>query len=525
MDPISRRTLLGSAAKGGLVLGAGGLIAACGSSTAPSPKSSVTTAAGTPKHGGTLRAGLTGGSSTDTLDPNRLVNTLDLARLTNLYEGLVWVDAKGNTYLRLAEEMTPNANATEWTIRLRKGVTFHNGKPLTADDLMFTIHRIVNPKNAGVAAPLFRGVVASRMRKLDERTVVVPFAKPFSTLPETLAGNISAAVLPVGFDPKKPVGTGPFKYVSFTPGQQSVFARYDGYWNHPLPYLDRLVMTNYEDESSQANGLLSGQTDVINLLSQSTIGAVTGAGKKVVIAPGGGFNPFTMRVDVAPFNDVRVRQAFRFAVNREQMMQTVFGGHGTVGNDVFSIWSSEYDHSIPQRPYDPERAKSLLKAAGHDGLSIPLVTAGIAQGVVNMAQVYAQQAASAGIKVNLRQITVTEYFGPNYLRWVFAQDFFPYLTYFSQVLQSMVPGSTFNETHYDNPRYNKLFSEALATANVAKRNEIAHEMQMIDYDAGSYIIPLFVPVVDGYATNVHGIVTSKTGGSFNDWDFEHMWLS
>ena len=200
-------------------------------------------------------------------------------------------------------------------------------------------------------------------------------------------------------------------------------------------------MTDYADETSQVNSLLSGQVDVVNLLSQATLGTVTGSGKKVVISPGGGWNPFTMRVDAAPFDDVRVRQAFRFAVDREKMLQAVFGGHGTLGNDIFAIWAPEYDRSIPQRTFDPEQAKSLLKAAGQSNLSIQLVTGDIAQGVVNMAEVFVSQAAAAGIKVQLRQVTVTDFYGPNYLKWVFAQDFWYYQPYFAQANQATLPGS------------------------------------------------------------------------------------
>jgi peptide/nickel transport system substrate-binding protein len=234
------------------------------------------------------------------------------------------------------------------------------------------------------------------------------------------------------------------------------------------------------------------------------LGTVTGSGKKAVISPGGGWNPFTMRVDQAPFNDVRVRQAFRLAVDRPKMLQTVFGGHGTVGNDIFAIWAPEYDHSIPQRAYDPEQAKSLLKQAGHENLSIQLVTGDIAQGVVNMAQVYAQQAAAAGINAKLRQITVTEFYGPNYLKWVFAQDYWYYSSYFPQVNQATLPASPFNETHFNNAKYKNLYAQGLATLDVSKRTEIAHEMQMIDYNEGGYIIPFFPSVIDGYAANVNG---------------------
>jgi peptide/nickel transport system substrate-binding protein len=528
MTPITRRRLIENAAKGGLVVGAGGLIAACGSSSSSNSSAATTTsqaATGTPKHGGTLRAGLTGGSSSDTADPNTIVNNTDYARAALLYEALVWTNSQAQQYNRLAEEMTPNKDATVWTIRLRSGVTFHNGKDVTADDLIFSINRVINPKSPGEAANALSGINAAGIKKVDNLTITVPFAKPYSTFPESLANNITVYVLPVGFDPKNPIGTGPFKMSQFTPGQQTVLTRFENYWNAPLPYLNEIIMTDYSDETSQVNALLSGQVDVVNLLSQDTVGTVTGSGKKVVISDGGGWNPFTMRVDQPPFDDVRVRQAFRLAVDREAMLKTVFGGHGTIGNDIFGIWAPEYDHSIPQRQYDPEQAKSLLKAAGHDNLSVTLVTGDIAQGVINMAQVYAQQSAPAGINAKLDQVTVTDFYGPNYLKWTFAQDYWYYSPYFPQVNQATLPGAPFNETHFNNPKYISLYNQALATLDVNMRQEIAHEMQMIDYNEGGYIIPFFPAVIDGFAPNVNGILQSKTGSSFNNWDFEHVWLS
>jgi peptide/nickel transport system substrate-binding protein len=145
--------------------------------------------------------------------------------------------------------------------------------------------------------------------------------------------------------------------------------------------------------------------------------------------------------------------------------------------------------------------------------------------VINMAQVYAQQAAPAGINAKLRQVTVTDFYGPNYLKWTFAQDYWYYSPYFPQVNQATLPGAPFNETHFNNPKYITLYNQALATLDVNMRQEIAHEMQMIDYNEGGYIIPFFPAVIDGYTTHVNGIVQSKTGSSFNNWDFEHVWLS
>jgi peptide/nickel transport system substrate-binding protein len=523
-EQITRRRLLEGAAKGGFALGAGGLIAACGSSATKSKTSTTAAVAGKPRYGGTLHGGFTGGSSSDTIDPNSPVNNLDYARVINLYDPLVWMDRQGLPYLRLAEEMTPNRDATVWTIRLRKGVLFHDGKELTADDLIFSIKRTVNPKNPGAGANTFHGAQISAIRKLDRYTIALPFAAPYSTFLDSLPDRIFW-VVPEGFDPKKPIGTGPFKYVSFTPGQQSVFVRWEHYWDQPYPYADTLILSDYSDQTSQVNALLSGEVNLINLLSQDVIGTVTGGGKKIVISDGGGFNPFTMRVDQAPFNDVRVRQAFRLMVNRPKMLDIVFGGHGTIGNDIFGIWDPAYDHALPQRVQDIEQAKHLLKAAGHDGLTVELVTSDIAQGVVNMAQVFVQDAAQAGVTVNLRQVTPTEFYGPSYLKWVFAQDYWYYNPYYPQVQQAMLPTAPFNECHFDDPRYNKLYAQALASTDEAKRIEIAHEMQMIDYTEGGYIIPFFPPVIDGFAPNVGGVVTSKVGISFNQYDFKSMWLT
>jgi peptide/nickel transport system substrate-binding protein len=468
---------------------------------------------------------MTGGSSSDTLDCNKMVNNTDYARVACLFDGLAWLNANGKPELRVAEEMTPNKDATVWTVRLRKGVMFHDGREATADDLLFSFRRVANPKNPGQAANSLKGISLADMKKVDRYTITVPFAHPYATFFESQANTISVYLLPVGFNPDKPIGSGPFKLVSFAPGQQSVMAAHKDYWNQPLPYLDRLTITDYADETSQVNAMLSGQIQAVNLLSQSTIGTVTGSGKKVVISPGGGWNPFTMRVDQAPFTDVRVRQALRLVVDREKMNRLVFGGHATLGNDVFGIWSSDYDHSLPQRKQDIEQAKSLLKQAGQENLTVQLVTADIAQGVVNMAQLLAQDAAQAGIKVNLRKVTVTEFYGPNYLAWQFAQDYWYYQPYLDQVQQATLPGSPFNETHFADPHYGDLYRQALTTLDDSKRSEIAREMQMIDYNRGGYIIPLFPPVIDGYAPNVQGAVKSRTGGSFNLADFEHMWLS
>jgi peptide/nickel transport system substrate-binding protein len=521
---LNRRDFMKTAVRGSLALGSAGLLSSCGINTADI-STAVHEASGPPRRGGTLRAAITGGSTADTLDPLSAVSNADFSRVNNLFEPLLALTPQAQATFVLAEELTPNATATEWTLRLKPGITFHNGKDLTADDVIYTFRTVLNPKAPAAAAAGLASIDAPGMTKLDALTVRIPCKTPFATLHQALAIPTYSDIIPVGFNPKAPVGTGPFRLQSFTPGVQSAFVRYANYWQPGLPYLDQVVITDYSDETSQVNALLSGQVDVANLLSADVIAVVESQGKNVLISEGGGWNPFTMRVDAAPLSDRRVRQALRLVADRPQMLEILFSGHGTLGNDVFGIWSSDYDHSLPQRHQDIDQAKFLLKAAGHEGLAIQLVSSDIGQGTIQAAEVLAQQATAAGININVSQVTVTDFFGPSYLKWVFAQDFWYFNFYLPQVSLATLPTAPFNETHFDNPVYDKLYQQAIATVDDAKRQELAHAMQLIDYTDGGYIIPFFPPVIDGYGANVNGLVPSKGGLSLNAYDFKQLWLS
>jgi peptide/nickel transport system substrate-binding protein len=520
---FSRRDFLKASLAGSLAVGTGGLLSACG--TGNTIKAFTTSNAGKPRYGGTLRAGLTGGSTADTLDPLNAITNVDFSRVDNLYEPLVGLTPDAQPVYVLAEEVTPNAKGTEWTIRVKQGITFHNGKTLNADDVIYTFQTILNPKAPASAAAGLASIDAKGMTKLDAYTVRIPCSTPFATLYQALAIPGYSDIIPAGYNPAAPVGTGPFRLKSFSPGTQSTFVRYNGYWQSGLPYLDEVVITDYADQTSQVNALLAGQVDVVNLLSADVISEVQGEGKNVLLSAGGGWNPFTMRVDLKPFDDVRVRQAMRLVVDRQQMLDLVFGGFGTLGNDVFGIWATDYDHSLPQRHQDIDQAKSLLKAAGAEGMNVTLVTSDIAQGTVLAAQVFAQQASAAGVTVNVDDVTVNEFYGTNYLKWQFAQDYWFYNFYLPQVSLATLPTAPFNETHWDNSRYNSLYAQAIATVDASLRTELAHEMQQIEYDEGGYIIPFFPPVIDGYAPNVGGLVPSKSGLSLGAYDFKNVWLS
>ncbi|MGH9291173.1 MAG: ABC transporter substrate-binding protein, partial [Acidimicrobiales bacterium] len=302
MDRLSRRNFL-KAAGIGAAAAVGGSALAPGLSSASLLSPSRSELPSTrPRRGGTLSVGFIGGSSSDTLNPMSPVANVDYARVNNLFDPLVRMTTEGRPVLALAEEIEPNKDATTWTVRVRSGVTFHNGKELTAEDVLHTFQSILNPKSPGEAASSLSLLNTREMRRLDRYTARLPFKQPYGTFLQVLSTQIAPYIIPVDFDLKHPVETGPFKYKSFTPGVQSTFLRNDNYWKSGLPYADRLVMTDYGDELAQANALVSGEENLISGLSTDVLSELKDAGKTLLISDGGGWNPFTMRVDSAPFN-------------------------------------------------------------------------------------------------------------------------------------------------------------------------------------------------------------------------------
>jgi peptide/nickel transport system substrate-binding protein len=333
--------------------------------------------------------------------------------------------------------------------------------------------------------------------------------------------------VPVGFDPKKPIGSGPFKFESFTPGQQSTFLRHPNYWQTGKPYVDKLVMTDYSDETTQVNSLISGEIDLASKITAGSVSAVENAGLKVRIAQSGAWDPILFRVDVQPFSDPRVREALKLIVDRKQMLETVYGGHGMVANDLYAPWDPAYNKDIPQREQDIEKAKSLLKQAGHEGLSATLVTANLTPTNTQVCEVYARQAQEAGVNIKLNRVPTATMFGPNYTKWPMATSFWPVEPYFPNVGQIDLPDSFYGETHFykASPHYVELYGQALAELDKAKRIEIAHEMQDIYHKLNGYIISVFRADIDANSSKVQGVKESNLGYSWWRYKFKEMWLA
>ncbi|MFL5964007.1 MAG: ABC transporter substrate-binding protein [Gaiellaceae bacterium] len=506
---ISREDLLKRAAVAGLAIAglSGGLARTAGAAIE---------AAG-PKRGGTFRLGVPGGSAKDFIDGQYIVTTPDIARLMTGWETLVVNDSKFNLkFDGLAEEITPNKAADVWTIRVRDGIEFHNGKTLGGADVRYSLQRLINPKVGLGGQALLASIDPQRIKKLDKRTIRLTLKTADGTILDALT-LYTNGIVPVGYGPtgagtaKPNVGTGPYKIQSFTPGQQSVHVRNPNYWRSGQPYFDKVVIIDFPDDTARVNALLGGQVDAITDVPPALIPLISGhAGTKVLESPGAAWPPLCMRVDQPPFNDVRVRQAMRLIVDRPQMVQQAFSGHGHVGNDIYSPFDEAYDTSLPQRKQDIEKAKSLLKAAGQEGLAVDLQSTAAALGMNEGAQVFAQQAKAAGVKVNVKILDGGTFYGSQYLKWTFSTDFWNPKSYLSQVAAGSLPTSPYNETHWPDSAHASflsLYAKAKKTADRKKRFAILHEMQKMEYDTGGYIIWGFNNRLDGYSSKVKGLKT------------------
>jgi len=525
---LTRRKLLQGAGAGMLVVGGGGLLAACGSSGSggSSTAAGATGASeGKPVSGGVLRIGAQGGATTDTLDANNILTNTDFARAAQLYDPLARLNLKGQPELVLAESITPNKTATEWTIKLKKGVKFHDGKPFGAKDVLYTFSRII--KGEYPAASVLGPLDLAQSKAVDDLTVLLKFKSPYSIFYESLAGSYEYVyMIPVGYNPNKPVGTGPFKLKSFTPGRESVTVKNTEYWEQPKPYLDEIRTININEETAQVSALQSGQVDCVDYLTAASISTLESSGMVVSIAETGGWAPIAMQTNKAPFTDNRVREAFRLVVDRPKMLESVFAGNGNVANDHFGRYTPAVESlHLPQREQDIDKAKSLLKQAGQSDVAVTLYTTEVAPGMVQAAEVFATQAQAAGIKVNVAKQPTTEYFARSYLKTPFEMDYWSYLPYLITVSQATITGSVFNMTNFSNPKYDKLFAEASKTIDEKKQTELVHEMVQIDYEEGGYIIPYNFPVIDAWAPNVHGIAPSVLGQALSNFQFQNFWIS
>ena len=496
------------------------------------PQALASLAGGAAVKGGTLRVGLLSAGSSETLDVRTTFNFPDFIRVFNLLDPLFFQGPHGIVSPGLATEAHPNKDFTVWTLRLRDGVHWHDGKPFTADDVVYTLKASWHsPKslNYNLYAPLidFKGV-----RKVDRLTVRIPLLRSIAQFPQLTFTQASHVIQNGTKDFSKPVGTGPFKLKSFTPGTQSVFTANRDYWRSPEPYVDTLVIdSSFTSDPARLNALLAGDLDIAPSVPPALAKAQESA-KRVVLGNqhGPGFVAVTMRVDQAPFTDVRVRKAMKLIPDRPTIVSSAFDGFAAPGNDcpgnTLQYWASDL-----KAKHDPERAKALLKAAGQESLSLKLYTSAVLSGMNETATLFAEQASHAGVKVSVVTDDPATYYStgspggtwPNKQfsinNWIIGEGSLP-LFY----LSALYHNAPYNETHWHSRKGDKLLDAALADGSPGSAAQKWHAVQRLQYDAGGYIVTSALNWVDAYSSKVRGIKTTEAGPC-NYWDFKSAWLA
>ncbi len=511
--------------------GAGTLLSACGSGSADAkaPRLSAGPAGGTPVRGGTMVVGLgQPGGTAETIAVPQTYVIPDYVRTQNLYDPLFFPISGGVVAPALAVHAEPNADATVWTIKLRDGVTWHDGKPFTADDVVYTIKSSwASSKN--YATTLVAAVVDFKgVRKLDRLTVKVPLLHPIAQF-SYLTNMSNLYVVQDGTkDFSNAPGTGPFRLESFDAGKRSVFTRNENYWIEGQPYLDKLIFdSSFTRETARLNALLGGQLDVAPTVPQAL--AAANASRLVLgnqHGPGGCTLGF--RIDKPPFNDKRVREAVKLLVDRPAIVDDVYNGYATVGNDLLGNTYQYFADSL-KRDHDPERASSLLKQAGADRAPVTLYSADTVPGQNALATVFKQQAKAAGLDVQLRTVDSSVYYtdaapGGGVVERTFSTDgFIGNIQSMPIIYMSLFGSQYFNSTHWPTTP-NTLLFDALGDQDQATAKDKWLAVQKQQFDEGGYIVPAWQNWVDAYSDKVRGLKTTPAG-PVDNYNFRTGWLA
>jgi peptide/nickel transport system substrate-binding protein len=450
-----------------------------------------------PQKGGRLRLGMAGGSTTDSLDPATISDAMTYNINWQIRNCLVEVDYQGNLVPELAESWEANADASNWRFKLRRGVEFHDGKSLEADDVIYSInhHRVKDSKS-----PANSLVAPIKDIKPDGKYTVVftikesnadfPFIMSDPHLPIVPAGT-------KGADWEKGIGTGGYTFISHEPGYNALTKRNPNYWKEGRAHFDEVETIGIANVTDRIVALHRGQIDAMNRFELRLNHLLPRArGIQIINVTGTKHYSIPMLTDREPFNNNDVRLALKYAINREQLLEKILRGYGSLGNDHPIAPTQKFHASeLPQRKYDPDKAKFLMKKAGMLDHTFSLHAAYAAwpgAKSADAAMLFKGHAAKAGINIEVLVEPDDTYWSEVWMKkpWVMcywqgrATADWMFSTAYAE-------GSAWNDTYWKHERFNKLLKEARAELNEAKRHEMYVEMQRIVHDEGGVIIPVF----------------------------------
>jgi peptide/nickel transport system substrate-binding protein len=490
---ISRREFMGRAAALGVTSAvASTLLAEAG-------------VAAEPKKGGSAKFGLAHGATTDTMDPAAYPDTgTQVPFWGSMSNSLTEVDSKGNITMDLAESMEPSDGAKTWVCKLRKGVTFHNGKDFTADDVIASFRYHMGKDSKSAAKAVLEAV--TDMKADDKQTVIFKLSGGNADFPYVVS-DYHIPILPVGADGaadwKSGVRTGPFVYGSYEPGVRAKLKRNANYHKSGKPYFDDVEFITISDVTARTNALTTGEVHWMSRADLKTLGLLA-RNPDVAITEVTGYGHYVFPMDVTqpPFDKVEVREALKWAINRDDINKKVLLGHGVVGNDTPIAPSVKFAADPkPRHGYDPEKAKSLLQKAGLSNLKVNLSVADTAfNGAVDAAVLYQEHAKAAGIDINVVREPNDGYWDNVWLKKPWCADYWggrPTCDWMFTVVYAK--GAAWNETKWANPRFNDLLVIARAETDEKKRADMYAELQQLVHDDGGALVLVFNNYVDAHS--------------------------
>lgn len=470
-------------------------------------------AAGGGSGGGSLTIGMVG-STGDTTNPYQFQgSTSSSAMFRQVYEGLTQRDNDGAVIYVLAESIEPNETNDVWTVKLREGVKLQNGEEFIADDVAESLRWMIDPENAFTYATQVDWLKsADDIVVVDDHTLTLNLQEPFGLVPEMLAmGSIYMRSVRDGGTLEKPWGTGPFVLDSFTAGQEAKLTRNDDYWGDKAN-IEKLTIAYFTEQNAVTNAIRGGQIDVAQGIPFPEMPALEGdPNLELLLSDTAAYPIIAMNMQETPFDEIKVRQALRMSIDRERVVANAFGGFATVANDFIGKNTSCTPPDVPQREQDIDGAKALLAEAGAEGVEVELVTDGAFPGMMEMAQLVADDAAKAGINVSVRKLDVGSFLD-RWLEWPFFISFTssPYET---TAKGHYLPGGSENGTWFDDPEYTELANQLYLTTDTTEQCALIEQMQTIEYERGGYLIPVYGQNITVHRSNVQGLEPDLYGRS------------
>ena len=483
--------------------------------------------ADTPKRGGMMRIGSSGGESTNTQDPALTASEVPLNNLRAWGETLVEVDPNGELDYRMAESVEASADAKTWSFKIRKGIPFSNGKDMTPDDVMKTMERHSNEDSQSGALGIMKGIANM---KVDGDNFVVELDTPNADLPFLMA-DYHLMIQPGGGmdNPGAGIGTGPYTIEIDEPGVRHAFKRREDYWDSDnRGWADEIEQLVLNDATARTAALQSGQVQIINRVDPKVAALLDRAPNlSVQSASGRGHYVFIMHIDTAPFDNNELRLALKYAIDRQEMVDKILRGYGSIGNDMpINASYPLFDESIPQREHSIEKAAEHYKKSGHDGSPIILrVADGAFPGAVDAAALFQQSAAKAGIPLEIKR-------EPNDGYWSEVWNVQPFCASYwgGRPVQDQMYATAYlstadwNDTRWKRDEFDALLNSAKAELDQGKRKGIYSQMGRMLRDEGGLILPMFNDFVAGVSNNVGGYVNDPNGPVMNNKSHISCWL-